>query len=256
MVNIDIRTRDDLVSQQPFTPWGEPWFYQTICDGLSFIASTGHGGFRLSQDFAERILPPELRRSNWDGYHYFEEDCEWALLLLFLRDKEPELYAAINRDQLKLSKEDFDRRVNEMVEDYFSDYAHYIDGRTLEHLYVRVSENASEATRHLVYCAEMRGKGVGTIIKSVEYPEHSSDFETLPIATDAKAFFEYNNQTYEVTKHFDIFDKLGEDDDYRVSIRIWFDKRAPSSFKDIEIASGYLLEVLEVQYFLDEVSTA
>ncbi len=237
MKTFEFRAREDLVPYQPMTPWGQPCFYLKIADGLSFVASRDHGGYRLSQDFAERILPPELLRSDWDGYHYFEQDREWVLLLLFLRDTEPELYGAIGSERLKLSNKELDQEVNGLVQDHFIDYVHYIDGRTVEYLYVTVPETASQATSYLVSCAEKFGRNVGTVLRT----GNDHHYSVKVIQANAYLHFadrKYADRYYEVTKHLQGIAELSELFDYRIVIRIWYDHLGTICFRDVEISAN------------------
>ena len=251
MKTFDFRVREDLVPYQPMTPWGVPCFYLKISDGLSFVGSGCHGGYRLSQDFAERILPPELLHLDLHGYHYFEQDRAWILLLLFLRDTEPELYAAIGSDRLNLSSEELDLEVNGMVHDHFIDYVHYLDGRTVEYLYVTVPETASQATSYLVSCAEKFGRNVGTVLRTGNDRHHSVK------VTQANAYLhfadrKYADRYYEVTKHLQGIAELSELFDYRIVIRIRYDHLGTTCFRDVEISANCLQNVLRVRNLSNE----
>lgn len=76
------------MTNEPYwdTRWGERddsdivWY----ADGLLRTGTGGHGGYRVSKELVA-TMPPVLRGPlDEDGFAWYEEDCEWALLALGL----------------------------------------------------------------------------------------------------------------------------------------------------------------------------
>lgn len=61
------------------TPWGKSQYSQKITRGINFYGTARHGGFKVSKKLNESI-PDHLRLD--DGW--YEEDCDWARLVLGL----------------------------------------------------------------------------------------------------------------------------------------------------------------------------
>lgn len=64
------------------TPWGPADNVFELCDGIHIVSTPGHGGFKVDRKLNARI-PQYMRRK--DGW--YEEDCEYALVLLALADE-------------------------------------------------------------------------------------------------------------------------------------------------------------------------
>jgi hypothetical protein len=63
------------------SPWGAIDNVTTVAWGIWFVSTPSHGGYKLNVEQNAKI--PELFRSK-DGW--YEEDCEWAVVVFFLRD--------------------------------------------------------------------------------------------------------------------------------------------------------------------------
>jgi len=63
------------------TPWGASQNTTSICRGVSFVSTAGHGGYMVSKGFAKKHLSPAaLKRGvSYGGYLCYEEDCEYAI---------------------------------------------------------------------------------------------------------------------------------------------------------------------------------
>ena len=65
------------------TPWGPAEDVTNIADGIDFISTAGHGGYRLSltrvMEMPEpyRSYEPFCGRAGW-----YEEDCDWCVVAL------------------------------------------------------------------------------------------------------------------------------------------------------------------------------
>lgn len=103
------------IKNYPFgysTPWGFPNSAREIADGIWDIDTPGHGGYWVSNErLAE--MPHALRRNNWAGDNWFEEDCDCVKVIIsfpqyfdierqtsameFLKRWKPELWEEIQR---------------------------------------------------------------------------------------------------------------------------------------------------------------
>lgn len=68
------------------SPWGKIDAVTNYCRGLSFVSTPGHGGFRVTDKLlrkhaidADSIIA--MGAITIGQYHFFEEDCAYALLL-------------------------------------------------------------------------------------------------------------------------------------------------------------------------------
>ena len=65
------------------TPWGASDHVEKIAEGIEFVSTPSHGGYRLDAERTLRVLHdfhgPDsgLCRAGW-----FEEDCDWAYVAL------------------------------------------------------------------------------------------------------------------------------------------------------------------------------
>ena len=63
------------------TPWGKVQTQREVTDGITWVSTAGHGGIVLS-DARLREMPTKYKGLNVYGQgRYFEEDCEWALVV-------------------------------------------------------------------------------------------------------------------------------------------------------------------------------
>jgi hypothetical protein len=78
----EIRARRDIPEKCPvYSPWGAIDHVETVTDGIWFVSTPSHGGYKLNDEQNAKI--PELFRSK-DGW--YEEDCEWSIVVFFLPD--------------------------------------------------------------------------------------------------------------------------------------------------------------------------
>jgi|GEM_PF-3080935 len=92
-----------------YTPWGTADSVHRYPDGVTFVSTPSHGGFKVPPKLNRRI-PPPLR--NEDGW--YEEDCEWAIVALFHPDS-----PAFGSDGK--SRDDVCRDAMRVVKEYFPD---------------------------------------------------------------------------------------------------------------------------------------
>lgn len=64
------------------TPWGPSQQVDHVARGIVWYSTASHGGYHLS---SRRIaeMPEEYRNHNpWAGPGWYEEDCDWAFVVL------------------------------------------------------------------------------------------------------------------------------------------------------------------------------
>lgn len=71
------------------TPWGQTQSGNVVQEGVYWVSTAGHGGYKLSAKANARI--PEAFRVK-DGW--YEEDCDWAIPAFFLALPDADMDAA------------------------------------------------------------------------------------------------------------------------------------------------------------------
>jgi len=63
------------------SPWGSIQHRETFTRGFSSVSTAGHGGFMLSEKFAEQNLTEAALKCGikYGGYYCYEEDCDYAI---------------------------------------------------------------------------------------------------------------------------------------------------------------------------------
>lgn len=61
------------------SPWGRVQYAKQIMPGVWSVGTAGHGGMHLSPE-RWKAMPEALKSNVYGGGHWFEEDCEWALV--------------------------------------------------------------------------------------------------------------------------------------------------------------------------------
>jgi len=69
-----------------YSPWGKIQTTKVYARGLRDVSTASHGGFMVSRGLAERILSKaaQKRGMEWHGYLCYEEDCDWAIVVMEL----------------------------------------------------------------------------------------------------------------------------------------------------------------------------
>ena len=84
------------------TPWGKVQTQREVTEGITWVTTAGHGGIVLS-DARLREMPTQYKRLNVYGQgRYFEEDCEWALVV----DAFPQYFSC---ESVRVAKETIER---------------------------------------------------------------------------------------------------------------------------------------------------
>lgn len=64
------------------TPWGTPQHCQQLAEGIYEVTTASHGGIWVTRA-RRHAMPHEIRSiPTWTGGHWYEEDCDWALVAL------------------------------------------------------------------------------------------------------------------------------------------------------------------------------
>ena len=74
------------------TPWGTAQHVTQLADGVCFVSTASHGGFKLSAERNAKV-PKAWREGSFGGQGlqgWYEEDCDVALVMLTF----PELFEA------------------------------------------------------------------------------------------------------------------------------------------------------------------
>ena len=64
------------------TPWGGSHTCDQIAPGIVSITTGSHGGFYLSPERADAMPEPYRSKVRFAGGTWFEEDCDWVLVVL------------------------------------------------------------------------------------------------------------------------------------------------------------------------------
>lgn len=72
------------------TPWGETQHCQELSPGVFSVSTAGHGGVMVRSELASTVFSAAARKCAFteNGYVCFEEDCDGAVAMLELLDKE------------------------------------------------------------------------------------------------------------------------------------------------------------------------
>lgn len=60
------------------SPWGEVDCQMFVAEGINFVTTPGHGGFKLDRKQNQQIPQCFRRKAGW-----YEEDCEAAIVIFF-----------------------------------------------------------------------------------------------------------------------------------------------------------------------------
>lgn len=129
------------------TPWGTADYCYKYARGVIQYATPGHGGFKVAITKALQ-MPPALAKMgmNWGGALWFEEDCQYAAVMLAF----PELF---NEAQVKQAKASLMRWNHEAYEEFYG---------------VVLSPEESHSKAEAVFQEQNKGKLVGRSARSLE----------------------------------------------------------------------------------------
>lgn len=63
------------------TPWGPAQIAKEIAPGITSVSTASHGGFILSPERLAALPQPLRAIKPWAGEGYYEEDCDWAIVV-------------------------------------------------------------------------------------------------------------------------------------------------------------------------------
>jgi hypothetical protein len=67
------------------SPWGRIDARKPIAEGIEWVSTPRHGGFRLSRERWD-AMPVALRAASFTSDEFFEEDCAYCAVLLAFPD--------------------------------------------------------------------------------------------------------------------------------------------------------------------------
>lgn len=71
------------IPKTKYSPWGAIQHEQEIQEGIQFISTARHGGYKLDRKQNAKIPDQFRRKGGW-----YEEDCEAAIPMYFLLNKQ------------------------------------------------------------------------------------------------------------------------------------------------------------------------
>lgn len=80
-----------IITHQRVThcPWGQIQHQRDVAEGITIVTTASHGGYVLSKERFE-AMPSRYKLNTYGKGRCFEEDCEWALVVLAFPDEFPE----------------------------------------------------------------------------------------------------------------------------------------------------------------------
>lgn len=83
-------------SRQLHTPWGGADHVENLGEGVIQVGTPSHGGIGVEKSLAAKRMSVEARSEaiQQDGWYWFEEDCDWALVAAEI----PELFSERHRE--------------------------------------------------------------------------------------------------------------------------------------------------------------
>lgn len=114
------------------SPWGHIDHVTKLCNGAWFVSTPGHGGIKLSARLNAKV--PDYARAAGGWY---EEDCEWAIVPLFLPEVVDTMRSAYANPK---TPEDFMEDVRDCVRNWHPNIYCRATGESLESLEGRSHE--------------------------------------------------------------------------------------------------------------------
>lgn len=93
------------------TPWGRAQEARQYPDGIIAVSTAGHGGVKLPADLNRRVPAPLRRKGGW-----YEEDCEYAIAMLYFPASEAFAYGPDSGDPEKI-----EAKARKIVRQWFPD---------------------------------------------------------------------------------------------------------------------------------------
>lgn len=75
------------------TPWGQADAQGFVAEGIDWVSTPRHGGYRLSRARQQQLPPYAGFRNATCGLTWWEEDCDWAVLYVVFADEFRAYYA-------------------------------------------------------------------------------------------------------------------------------------------------------------------
>ena len=132
-----------------FSPWGGIQHSSVIARGLKAVSTAGHGGYMVTQKFADKYLSNACKKRalEYSNYLCYEEDCDYAILAYDLLDTFGE-----KMKSEKITLEEYKTSLLESLSYYNPEYLMEIGVKPLEkqyNLYLeRKKEEKMRADKH------------------------------------------------------------------------------------------------------------
>ena len=81
-----------LTAKRQYSPWGAIQHTTDYAENIVFVSTASHGGFKLDRAHNAQVNPVWRRKGGW-----YEEDCEWCIVLTFPHAFEPKMVADAHR---------------------------------------------------------------------------------------------------------------------------------------------------------------
>lgn len=102
------------------TPWGYAQHEERVADGVVFVSTEGHGGYRLSEERNRAIPAPYRARNRW-----YEEDTERRIVEFFHFD-------AVSRPDPDRTRDERLASLDQGLRDWYPEKWEKVNGRALE----------------------------------------------------------------------------------------------------------------------------
>lgn len=85
------------------SPWGTVQDVRTVCRGVAWVSTAGHGGLRVSKGFAFSHLTDAARKRAqvYGGYLFYEEDCNFAIPAFELSGMWGSMFPTMAKEEVK-----------------------------------------------------------------------------------------------------------------------------------------------------------
>lgn len=160
------RTLSPAETRRISSPWGTPDTAEELVPGIVWVSTPSHGGYWVQPHrFAEMPTPIQATSTFAGQPHWYEEDCDWALVALaFPRLFSPRMlkaavatvaqvsYHALAREWLKSTEAEV---VHSLIQQYVNECGHlyevqgYSYGKQLTVTFMRVDGRKTAVARNV-----------------------------------------------------------------------------------------------------------
>jgi hypothetical protein len=97
------------------TPWGKSDHAQKVARGIMWYSTPSHGGYHLSKGRLKSMPDPYRSFQPWAGEGWYEEDCDWALVILSFPEEFKQYFGEEKYTEIHVAA----YNTIEMYKDYF-----------------------------------------------------------------------------------------------------------------------------------------